>query len=58
MVHLNTIRKEIILKLEVYSVNELLSECKRVLIDLRQYPKENKHQIKYYERFWLLLSEF
>jgi hypothetical protein len=58
MVQKNTIRKEIALMLTEFSYNDIVSECKVVLTDLRQYPKENKYQIKYYERFWLLLSEF
>jgi hypothetical protein len=58
MVHSSTIRKEIESKLEVYSINELLIECKKVLTDLRTYQKENKWQIKYYEKYWLLLSEY
>lgn len=33
-------------------------ECKSVLKTLRGYPKENKWQIRYYEKFWLLLSEY
>jgi len=58
MVHLKTIRKELEHKLEVYSVDELIVDCRRVLQDLKQYPADNKWQIKYYEKFWILLSEY
>ena len=58
MIHLKTIRKELEAKLEVYSVDEIQKECKSVLNDLRKYPKENKWQIRYYEKIWLLLSEY
>ena len=58
MVHLRTIRQHLELKLEVYSVDELLVSCREVLKVLRQYPTSNKWQIKYYEKFWNLLSEY
>lgn len=58
MIHLKTIRKELELKLEVYSVDELIKDCKYILKELRLYQEENKWQIKYYEKFWLLLSEY
>jgi len=58
MVHLKTIRQHLEMKLEVYSVDELIVDCRRVLKDLRQYPTDNKWQIKYYEKFWKLLSEY
>ena len=58
MVHLKTIRQHLELKLEVYSVDELIVDCRRVLKELRQYPTDNKWQIKYYEKFWKLLSEY
>ncbi len=58
MVHLKTIRQHLELKLEVYSIDELIVDCRRVLRDLKQYPSDNKWQIKYYEKFWLLLSEY
>ena len=58
MVHLRTIRQHLELKLEVYSVDELIVSCREVLKVLRQYPTRNKWQIKYYEKFWNLLSEY
>jgi hypothetical protein len=58
MEHLKTIRQHLELKLEVYSIDELIVDCRRVLRDLKQYPSDNKWQIKYYEKFWLLLSEY
>ena len=58
MIHLKTIRKELERKLEVYSVDELIVDCRRVLQDLKLYPTDNKWQIKYYEKFWILLSEY
>ena len=58
MVHLKTIRKEVELKLEIFSVDELLVGCKSVLYDLTQYPNDNKWQIKYYEKFLILLCEY
>ena len=58
MVHLKTIRQHLEMKLEVYSVDELIVECRIVLKDLKQYPIDNKWQIKYYEKFWKLLSEY
>lgn len=58
MIHLKTVRKELELKLEVYSVDELIKECKYILKELRLYQEENEWQIKYYEKFWLLLSEY
>jgi hypothetical protein len=58
MIHIKTVRKEIEAKLEVYSIDELIIECKRVLKDLRQYPNDNKFQINYYTKFWSLLSEY
>jgi hypothetical protein len=58
MTQLRTIRKELERKLEVYSVDELIVDCRRVLKELREYPSHNSYQIKYYERFWLLLSKY
>ena len=58
MVHLKTIRQHLEMKLEVYSVDELIVDCRRVLKELRQYPTDNKWQITYYEKFWKLLSEY
>jgi hypothetical protein len=58
MEHLKTIRQHLELKLKVYSIDELIVDCRRVLRDLKQYPSDNKWQIKYYEKFWLLLSEY
>jgi hypothetical protein len=58
MVHLKTIRQHLELKLEVYSIDELIVDCRRLLKELREYPTDNKWQIKYYEKFWLLLSEY
>ena len=58
MVHLKTIRLHLEMKLEVYSVDELIVDCRRVLKELRQYPTDNKWQITYYEKFWKLLSEY
>ena len=58
MTHRNTIRKHLEQKLEVYSVEELQTECKKVLKDLKQYPQDNKWQIRYYNIFWELLSEY
>lgn len=58
MVHVKTIRKELEAKLEAYSIEEIQKECKSVLKTLREFPKENKWQIRYYEKFWLLLSEY
>jgi tRNA A22 N-methylase len=58
MTQLRTIRKELERKLEVYSVDELIVDCRRVLQELREYPSHNSYQIKYYERFWLLLSKY
>ena len=58
MVHFKTIRKELEWQLEVYSADELIVDCRRVLKDLKQYPTDNKWQIKYYEKFWNLLIEY
>jgi hypothetical protein len=58
MIHLKTIRQHLELKLEVYSIDELIVDCRRVLQELREYPSHNSYQIKYYERFWLLLSKY
>jgi len=58
MEHLKTIRQHLELKLKVYSIDELIVDCRRVLRDLKQYPSDNKWQIKYYEKFWILLSEY
>ncbi len=58
MVHLKTVRKDIELKLEVYSVDELIVDCKRILNELKRYPIDNKQQIVYYTKFWNLLSEY
>jgi len=32
------------------NTNELLKEVRYVLFDLKQFPKENKNQIKFYTR--------
>ena len=58
MIHTKTIKREIERKLEVYSVDELIFECKKVLQDLRQFETENKFQIAYYSKMWELLSEY
>lgn len=57
-IHLSRVRQDLELKLEVYSADELIVDCRRVLKDLKQYPNDNKWQIKYYEKFWNLLSEY
>ena len=57
-IHLSRVRKELEYKLEVYSVDELIVDCRRVLKDLKQYPNDNKWEIKFYEKFWELLSEY
>tara|TARA_R100000951_G_scaffold82822_1_gene70472 strand:+ start:188 stop:400 length:213 start_codon:yes stop_codon:yes gene_type:complete len=36
--------------------NELLKEVKYVLFDLKQYPNDNKNQIKFYTRVYKALS--
>ena len=56
--HTKTIRKEIEKRLEVYSIEEVLIDCKIVLRDLRKYPTDNVNQIRYYERYWSLLNEY
>jgi hypothetical protein len=58
MTHRNTIRKHLEQKLEVYSVDELQKECKKVLRELKEFPQDNKWQIRYYTIFWELLSEY
>lgn len=35
---------------------ELITECRLILKELREYPEENKNQIKYYEKLWIELS--
>ena len=57
-IHLSRVRQDLEFKLEVYSADELIVDCRRVLKDLKQYPTDNKWQIKYYEKFWNLLSEY
>lgn len=53
-----TVRKELELKLEVYSPTELIAETYLILRDLKAYPNENKFQIKYYTILWNLLLEY
>ncbi len=35
---------------------ELLKEVKYVLLDLKQYPNDNRNQIKYYTRIYKALN--
>ena len=58
MVQTRTVRKHLEQKLEIYSVDEMITECRKVLKDLRTYPDDNKWQIRYCEIFWKLLSEY
>lgn len=58
MVQTRTVRKHLEQKLEIYSVDEMTTECRKVLKDLRTYPDDNKWQIRYYEIFWKLLNEY
>jgi len=53
-----TVRKHLEQKLEIYSVDEMVTECRKVLKDLRKYPNDNKCQIRYYEILWKLLNEY
>jgi hypothetical protein len=53
-----TVRKHLEQKLEIYSVDEMVTECRKVLKDLRKYPNDNKWQIRYYEILWKLLNEY
>ena len=57
-IHSNTIRKHLEQKLELYSIEELIKECRKVLRDLMIYPAENKWQILYYKKMWNLLLEY
>ena len=57
-IHLSRVRQDLELKLEVYSADELIVDCRRVLTELRKYPTDNKWQINYYEKFWYLLSKY
>lgn len=56
--HDKTVRKDVERSLGAYSYEEVLYDCKKTLAELRQYPEENKNQIKYYTQFWNLLSEY
>jgi hypothetical protein len=58
MIHRGTIKKHLEEKLEVYSVEEIQIECKKILKELKEFPQDNKWQIKYYNIFWQLLSEY
>lgn len=53
-----TLKKEIEKRLEIYSIDELLTDCRTILKQLRKYPEANRFQIKYYSKFWNLLSEY
>lgn len=57
-VYKSTVRKHIEQKLEVYSIDELMKECRKILKELINYEHENKFQIKYYKLFWNLLIEY
>lgn len=57
-IHNSTVRKDIERHLEIYSWMELIDSCKANLVELREYPKENAWQIKYYEKYWMLLNEY
>lgn len=57
-IHKSTVRKDIENKLEIYSIDELIKECKKSIKELMKYENENKFQIKYYKLFWNLLVEY
>ena len=45
-------------KLEIYSVDEIIKDCRNVIKELSIYPAENKWQINYYKKMWNLLLEY
>ena len=57
-IHKSTVRKDIESKLEIYSIDELIKDCKKSIKELMKYENENKFQIKYYKLFWNLLVEY
>ena len=57
-IHKSTVRKDIEGKLEIYSIYELIKDCKEALKELMKYEEENRFQIKYYKTFWNLLIEY
>lgn len=57
-IHKSTVRKDIENKLEVYSIGEIIEDCRVILKELKKYGNENDYQLKYYKIFWQLLSEY
>ena len=57
-IHKSTVRKDIENKLEIYSIDEVIDACRKVLKDLKKYGDEFEFQIKYYTMFWNLLIEY
>lgn len=57
-IHTKSLRKEIEAKLDVYTIQELITECRCVIVSLRDYPEDNKWQLSYYKKFWNLLLEY
>lgn len=45
-------------KTEMFGINnnELLKEVEYILFDLKQYPNDNKNQIKFYKRVYEALN--
>ena len=54
----NTIRKELEQWLEVYSVEEIIVDCRQKLKVLKADPDNCRWSIRYYEKLWILLSEY
>jgi hypothetical protein len=57
MEHTSTMRKKVKEALKKETFQSLQFQCRLVLKELRQFPKQNKNQIRYYEKYWMLLSE-
>ena len=57
-IHKSTVCKDIENKLEVYSIGEIIDDCRVILKELKKYGNENDYQLKYYKIFWQLLSEY
>lgn len=41
-----------------WTIEQIAENCKENLKELREFPEDNKHQIRYYEKVWMELSTY